>query len=123
MTFALVIIALILAGLFVTWVVNLTIKKLKKKAEEKLALGRGHKWIISELKALARDPQTNTMSLDELDRLADEEGYTYAAALIDDNGEVVGDVELVKKEDKNAATDPAVEKLFRMKNGTLILEN
>ncbi len=123
MTFALVIIALILAGLFVTWVVNLTIKKLKKKAEEKLALGRGHKWIISELKALAKDPQTNTMSLDELDRLADEEGYTYAAALIDDNGEVVGDVELVKKEDKNAATDPAVEKLFRMKNGTLILEN
>ena len=121
--FTLVIITLILAGLFVAWVVNLTIKKLKEKARQKLAIENSKRWIISELKALARDPRANTLSIDELDRLVDEEGYTYAAALIDNNGEVIGDVELVKKEDKDAATDPAVEKLFQMKNGTLILEN
>ena len=123
MMFAVLIITMILAGLFVTWVVNLTITKLKEKARQRLTIDNAKRWIISELRALARDPQTNTMSLDELDRLVDEEGYTYAAALIDNNSKIIGDVELVKKEDRNAETDPAVERLFRMKNGTLILEN
>ena len=121
--FTLAIIAMILAGSFIVWVVNLTIKKLKDRARQKLTIERSKAWIISEIRALARDPQANTMSIDELDRLVDEEGYTYATALIDTNGEIIGDVELVKKEDQNANTDPAVENLFRQKNGTIILEN
>lgn len=121
--FTLAIIAMILAGSFIVWVVNLTIKKLKDRARQKLTIERSKAWIISEIRALARDPQANTMSIDELDRLVDEEGYTYATALIDTNGEIIGDVELVKKEDQNANTDPAVEKLFEQTNGTIILEN
>ena len=114
--------SLIVAGLFIVWVVNLTMQKLKERARQKLTIDRSKKWIIAEITTLANDPNASKVTLDELDELVEKEGYTHAAALLDENGKIIGELELAKKEDKNAAADPAVERLFKKHNGTLIVE-
>lgn len=109
------IIGLIMAGLFALWkFMRLTVKEIRRKAGEKLAIEGGKKWMMMRLKDIAKgDTSANTKTMAELDRLADEEGHEYATALFDENGEIIGDIELTEKTDRNATDSPEVQKLFR----------
>ena len=108
--FGLAVAALIAVGAFIVWAVRLTIKAFRDKAKKKLEIEKAKKLVMAGLKAMAKDPEANSMDLDELDRLADREGYTHVLGTVDENGEFVGDVELVK--DQNSTTDDGIKKLL-----------
>ena len=116
------VVSLILAGVFIRWAVNLTLAELRKHARKKLAVESAKKWAIATIKSLANDPNVNKMKLAQLDELADKEGYTHVTALVDKNGEIIGDVELAKKKDRTLADDENVKRLFEANNGVLIIE-
>ena len=89
---------LILAGIFIAVVIYLTYRAWKNKIEEKKRLAK--KVVSAELKALEKEC-TNRASLDELDRLADE-GYTHVMAAMDSQGNIVGDIDLIKDKEHDA---------------------
>ena len=117
--FGLAVAALVAAGAFIVWAVRLTIKAFREKARKKLELEKAKKLVMADLKEMARDPEANTVGLDELDRLADSEGYTHVMGTVDDDGEFIGDVELVK--DTNSSTDESIKKLLGNK-GFVVIE-
>ena len=93
-------IGLIVAGLFVAAVLYLTYKAWKNKIAEKRRIRNARKVVSAELKALEKDC-TNRASFDELDRLANE-GYTHVMAAMDDSGNIVGDIDLIKDEEHDS---------------------
>ena len=108
--FGLAVAALVAAGAFIVWAVRLTIKAFREKARKKLEVEKAKKLVMANLKEMASDPEANTVGLDELDRLADSEGYTHVMGTVDEDGEFIGDVELVK--DENSSTDEGIKKLL-----------
>ena len=62
---------LILAGAFIFYVVAMTIKWIKNKIREKLALKKAKKAALADIKELVNN-SPNRMSLEELERLADK---------------------------------------------------
>lgn len=66
------------------------------------------------------DACDNTVSLNDLDNLADE-GYTHLMAEVGYDGEIVGEVEVIK--DESNTIDKDVEELLnRTKQGMVIVE-
>lgn len=112
------IVALIALGTIVVLVIALTIKWLKTRLREKLALQNAQKTVVADIKELVKNCD-NKISLDDLDELADKEGYTHFMATIDDNNEVIGEVEMVK--DTNGKQDVEVQRLLG-RNGMVVVE-
>ena len=94
------IIALILAGIFITVVLYLKYQDWKNKIAEKKRQRNARKVVSAELKALEKQC-TNRASLDELDRLANED-VTHVMAAMDSSGNIIGDVELIKDKEHDA---------------------
>ena len=94
------IIGLIVAGLFVAAVIYLTYQAWKNKIAEKKRQRNAKKVVSAELGALEKNC-TNRASLDELDNLA-KEGYTHVMAAMDNSGNIVGDVELIKDKEHDS---------------------
>ena len=110
--------ALMAANAVVVHVIALTIDWIKKKVKEKLALKKAKKTAFADIKETVKNCR-NTMSLDDLDRLADEEGYTHLMVTLDDNDEIIGDLEMIK--DTNSSLDPEVRRLLG-KEGMVVIE-
>lgn len=117
--FGLAVAALIAAGAFIVWAVRLTIKAFRDKARKKLEVKKAKKLVMANIKSMAKDPEANHMDLDDLDRLADSEGYTHVMGTVDEDGEFIGDVELVK--DENSRTDAGIKKLLGSR-GFVVIE-
>ena len=96
----LTLIGLIVAGLFIAAVLYLTYKLWKDKIAEKRKQKNAKKVVSAELKAMEKECN-NRASFDELDKLANE-GYTHVMAAMDNNGEIVGDVELIKDKEHDS---------------------
>ena len=109
--------AMILAGAFVVCVIALTVKWIKNKFREKLALKNAKKAAIADIKELVENCD-NRMSLEELDRIASKEGYTHVMATVDNNGQIMGDLELIK-DTSGGSSD--VQRLLG-DNGMLVVE-
>lgn len=109
---------LILTGIFIAAVVYLTYKVWKNKINDKLRASRAKKVISSELRALEKEC-TNRASLNELDSLANE-GYTHVMAAMDNRGNIIGDVELIK----DTAHDSDVHALHNSTGeGVIVIED
>ena len=87
--------ALIAAGAFIFYAVAMTIKWIRNKIREKLALKKAKKTALADIKDLVKN-SPNRKSLEDLERLASKEGATHFMVTLDDNNEVMGDLELIK---------------------------
>lgn len=117
-SFLLGIVALIAAGAVVVYVIALTVNWIKTKIRENLALKKAKKTAFADIKEIVKNCP-NTVSLDNLDRLADKEGYTHLMVTLDDNNEIIGDLELIK--DTNSSLDPEVQRLLG-REGIVVVE-
>lgn len=112
-------VGLIALGCLVAYAVILTIKWLKNKIKEKLAKKNVKKVAVADLEELINECD-NTVSLSSLDELVDE-GYTHMMADVGYDGQIVGDVEVIK--DQNDTIDREVDELInRTKQGMVIVE-
>lgn len=113
------IVGLIAAGCLVTYVIILTLKWLKDKITEKLAKKNVKKVAVADLEELINECD-NTVSLSDLNELVDN-GYTHLMAEVGYDGELVGEVEVIK--DESDTIDEDVEELLnRTKQGMVIVE-
>ena len=109
-TIVTIIAAMILAGAFIFWEIKrLTKPEIKKKVHELKDSGAA-KVAIAQVKYLAENPDVYEIDLEELNRLADEEGIKCAVVALDEDNNVIGDVELVKEEEPSSQED--IEKLL-----------
>ncbi len=114
------ILALILAGLFVEYVLEFTWEKIAEYIRKKRVINRAKKWLMIELKALVNDPNIDRVSLDQLDQIVEHEGYTHASVVLDENDDIIGrQVELIKKDDVYTQATAEIEEVIR-KNGGFI---
>ena len=95
--------ALIAAGIFITKVIKFTFNYVKNKIQEHINKNNAKKTLIAQVKTLA-DNCPNKVDLKDLDN------YDYVLASVDENGEVVGDMELIT--DENTTTDQRIERLL-----------
>ena len=93
-------IRLIIAGIFITVVLYLTYKAWKNKIAEKRKQKNAKKVVSATLKAMEKDC-TNRIEFDEIERIANE-GYTHVMAAMDNSGNIVGDVELIKDKEHDS---------------------
>lgn len=113
------IVGLITLGCLIAYAIVLTMKWLRNKITEKLAKRNVKKVAVADLEELI-DACDNTVSLNDLDNLADE-GYTHLMAEVGYDGEIVGEVEVIK--DESNTIDKDVEELLnRTKQGMVIVE-
>lgn len=113
------IVGLISLGCLVAYVIVLTIKWIKNKVSEKLAKKNVKKVAVADLEELIEECDNN-ISLDDLDKLVDE-GYTHMMAEVGYDGQVIGDIEVIK--DQNETIDKDVEELLNRTNqGMVIVE-
>lgn len=112
-------VGLIALGCLIAYAVVLTIKWLRNKIAEKLAKKNVKKVAVADLEELI-DECDNTVSLNELNKLADE-GYTHMMVDVGYDGKIVGDVDVIK--DENDTIDQDVEELLsRTNQGMVIVE-
>ena len=110
MTIGAIIAAMILAGAFIFWEIQrLTKPEIKKKVHELKDSGAA-KVAIAQVMHIAKNSDVYEIDLEELNRLADEEGIKCAVIALDENDNVIGDVELVKEEEPSSQKD--IEKLL-----------
>ena len=101
------IVGLIAVGCLVAYAVILTIRWLKNKIKEKLSAKNAKKVAVADLAALI-DSCDNSVSIDQLEKLADE-GCTHLVATVDNDGKV-SDVEAYK--DQNDTIDEEVDRFI-----------
>lgn len=101
------IIGLIAAGCLVAYVIILTFRWLKNKIKEKLAAKNVKKVAVADLGEII-ETCDNTVTLSELEELADE-GYSHLMATVDDDGNVK-DVEVFR--DTSDTLDEEVDRFI-----------
>ena len=113
------IIAMVAAGCLVAYAISLTIKWLRDKIKDKLKQENVKKVAVADLQEMI-DSCENTISLGDLNELADD-GYTHMMAEVGNDGQIVGDIELIK--DTNNSIDEDVDELLNRTNqGMIIVE-
>lgn len=113
------IIAMVAAGCLVAYAISLTIKWLRDKIKDKLKQKNVKKVAVADLQEMI-DSCENTISLGDLNELADD-GYTHMMAEVGNDGQIVGDIELIK--DTNNSIDEDVDELLNRTNqGMIIVE-
>lgn len=117
------IVAAIAIGSLIVYAISLTIKWLKNKISEKLRNKNVKGVAVNDVKELVKEAAKkcdNKTSIKALNDLVDE-GYTHMMASVDYDGNIVGDVEVIK--DENDAIDKDVEELLNRTNqGMVIVE-
>jgi hypothetical protein len=106
------IIALIAIGCLIAYAIALSIKWIRNKVKEKLESKKTSKVAVAEIEHLLEQAiaeSENTTTLAALDKLVDE-GHTHILVGVDVNGNVIGDVELIK--DENDQLDDEVNQLL-----------
>ena len=104
-------------GLIALTIIALTVKWIIDKIKGKKALVYIKKVMVADIRDLANSCD-NTITLDQLDELSNK-GYTHVMADFDANGEIVGDVEIIK--DTNQQLDDEVDKLLG-RNGMVVVD-
>lgn len=112
------IVGMVAAGCLLAYAIVVTIKWLKNKIKEKLAAKNVSKVAYADIERLI-DECDNTMSMNAFNDLVDN-GYTHVMVSVDDNGKIVGDVEIIK--DENDTIDEEVERLLGKKGMVVITE-
>lgn len=103
----------------VAYAISLTIKWLRDKIKDKLKQKNVKKVAVADLQEMI-DSCENTISLGDLNELADD-GYTHMMAEVGNDGQIVGDIELIK--DTNNSIDEDVDELLNRTNqGMIIVE-
>ncbi len=111
------IVGLVALGCLVAYAVILTIKWIKNKIKEKLAKKNVKKVALADIEELIAECD-NTVSIDALDDLSNE-GYSHIMADVGYDGEIVGDISVIK--DENVSLDDEVEQLLG-KKGMVVVE-
>ena len=111
------IIGLIAAGCLIAYAVVMTFKWIRNKIKEKLAKKNVKKVAVADIEKLVNECE-NKMSMSDLDDLVDN-GYTNIMVEVDDNGKVVGEVDVIK--DENDTLDKEVERMIG-KKGMVVIE-
>lgn len=101
------IIGLIATGCLIAYAIVLTFRWLKNKIKEKLANKNVKKVAVADLDELIKSCD-NTLTLDQLEKLADE-GNTHLMATVDESGKV-NDVEVIR--DTNDTIDEEVDRFI-----------
>ena len=106
--FLLGIIGAILLGAAIALVIALTFKAWRNRINEKSKIRGAKKVVSAPIKGMVKASKNN-LSLSQLNELEDLErkGYTHVMAATDDEGDVVGDVDLIK----DTAHDSQVQQL------------
>lgn len=113
------IIAMVAAGCLAAYAISLTIKWLREKITNKLKQKNVKKVAVADLQEMI-DSCENTISLGDLNELADD-GYTHMMADVGYDGQIVGDIELIK--DTNDSIDEDIDELLNRTNqGMIIVE-
>jgi len=112
------IVGMVAAGCLLAYAVVVTIKWLKNKIKEKLAAKNVSKVAYADIEKLI-DECENKMSMDEFNSLT-ENGYTHIMATVDENGQITGQVDVIKNE--NDTIDEEVEQLLGRKGMVVITE-
>lgn len=111
------IVALIALGCLAAIVIAVTFKWLRDQIKERLAKRNTKKVAVADIQQLI-DECDNTVSMDELDNLADE-GYTHFMADVGYDNQIEGEITLIK--DTNDTLDKDVERLLGRK-GMVVVE-
>ena len=110
------IVGMVAAGCLLAYAIIVTIKWLRNKIKEKLAAKNVSKVAYMDIEKLI-DECDNTMSMKEFNDFVDN-GYTHVMASVDDNGQIVGQVDIIK--DKNDTIDEEVEQLLGRKGMVVV---
>ena len=102
------ILALVAAGAFIAYHIFLNLETLNNKMKEKAKLEGAKKVLAANLKDMCRNCD-NVHTMEEIDKLV-QEGHTDVLAATDENGEIIGEVDLMT--DDKPVRDEAVKKLF-----------
>lgn len=111
------IIALLLLGYITVKIIALTFKWLRNQIKERLAKKNTKKVAVADIQQLINECD-NTVSMDELDKLADE-GYTHFMAEVDYDNQIEGEITVIK--DTSDTLDKDVERLLGRK-GMVVVE-
>ena len=113
---ALIIIGLIAAGVFVGYLVAITMRWLVNKINAKFAEKRVKNVIVADMENLVEN-SNNKISLNELNDITGGRRAEVIAAVDGDN-RIVGDIEIAK--DKNRSLDPEVEELLGREKSVVV---
>lgn len=108
LTTALIIAGLIAAGMFVAYLVAISMRWLVNKINTKAAEKRVKNVVVADMENLVKN-SSNKISLSELNSITGGRRAEVIAAVDEDN-RIVGDVEIAQ--DKNTFLDPEVEELL-----------
>ena len=108
LTTALIIAGAIAAGLFIGYVVAITINWLVNKINAKAAEKRVKNVVVADMENIVKN-SNNRISLSELNSITGGNRAEVIAG-IDENNRIVGDIEIAK--DSNKYLDPEVEELL-----------
>lgn len=108
LTTALIIAGLIAAGVFVGYLVAISMRWLINKINSKAALKNVKNVVVADMENLVKN-SNNKISLAELNNITGGRRAEVIAAVDDDN-KIVGDIEIAK--DTNRFLDPEVEELL-----------
>jgi hypothetical protein len=112
MNFIIAIALAIVAGKLILRLIELTIDWVRDSIRQKLKDKQAHRVVMAEAAKLLQEAALyaeNTVSLEDLDKLADQQDYFMAT--IDENNEIIGKVEGIKC--KNVTADEKVARFFK----------
>lgn len=118
MWFLLGVLGALAAGAVIVYVIRLTLQWLKDRLREKKIKDNAKKFLVITINKLIRDSK-NTVSLDDLEQLAqlEREGKTHIIAGV--NGEdIVGDLDIIEADGQ----DESIKHLIDRGDGRLVVE-
>ena len=115
------IIGMIVAGVFIAYVIKMTSKWIINKINEMAAKKNAKKVAVGDLIKLieeARENNDNRINRNDLNQI-NNQGYSHFVVTVDSDNQIIDEVELIK--DQNDTLDAEVEKMLG-NSGFLVVE-